>query len=219
MQNIELARSSVKKYSLADLEHVAVAAHIQIERLEGDMSQLDRERLPLAMKAGDALIEIVERKLVKHGQRSALYIKTCGSVRMGQIYITLAANRELVEANTKCVSHLGINAALKLIRKANGTSKPKPTKALVSVHVATFNKMSDAERTEALAAIGFDAVWPALPQDFYPKIESRLATSLFNRAKKAQPNTRLKRFRPKLVFDAERGAALEERAHAAIPCS
>src|SRR2546430_8799116 len=110
MQNIELARSSVKKYSLADLEHVAVAAHIQIERLEGDMSQLDRERLPLAMKAGDALIEIVERKLVKHGQRSALYIKTCGSVRMGQIYITLAANRELVEANTKCVSHLGINA-------------------------------------------------------------------------------------------------------------
>jgi hypothetical protein len=129
-------------------------------------------------------------------------------VRVGQIYITLAENRELVEANTKRVSHLGINAALKLIREANGTSTPKPaTKALISTHVATFNKMSDTEKTEALAEIGFDAVWPVLPRDFYPKIESRLATYIFNRAKKAQPNTRLKRFRPKLVFNAERGAA------------
>jgi hypothetical protein len=197
---------AAEKRSLDELEYAAVAAHARIECLEGDMSRLDREWLPLAMKAGDALIEIVSRRLIKHGQRSALYIKTCGSVRMGQIYITLAENRELVEANTKRVSHLGINAALKLIRRTNGTTKPKlATKAPSSVYATAFSKMSDADKTETLAEIGFDAVWQVLPRDFYPKIESRLATSLFNRAKAAQPNTRLKRFRPKSVFDAERG--------------
>jgi hypothetical protein len=64
MKNIVVSGGEVKRSSLDELEYVAVAAHTQIERLAGDMSRLDCERLPLAMKAGDALIEIVKRKLI-----------------------------------------------------------------------------------------------------------------------------------------------------------
>jgi hypothetical protein len=193
-----------EKRSLDELEYVAVAAHGRITCLEGDMARLDRERLPLAMKAGDALIEIVSRKLIKHGQRTALYARTCGSIRTGQIYVLLAEHRALIESNAQRSAFLSIAGALRLIRKHNGTTKPKPaTKASSSVYASAFGKLSNTEKTAALAEIGFAAVWQVLPRDFYPQIESRLATALFNRAKAAQPNTKLKRFRPRSVLDAE----------------
>jgi hypothetical protein len=182
---------------LDDLEHTASVAHARIACLETGIAQFDRERLPLAMAAGDALIEIVERRLVRHGQRSALYIRTCGSVRVAQIYVNLAENRELVEAaKAKCVSHLGINAALKLIRQAKGTARatePKPALDLTRV--------DNTALTAALLALGFDRLMTVLPPEFYPQLARRKTTVDINRLRARHPNLRVKRLRTSEVLD------------------
>jgi hypothetical protein len=176
---------------LDDLERTAIVAHARIARLESEITRFDRERLPLAMAAGDALIEIVERRLVRHGQRSALYIRTCGSVRIAQIYVTLAENRELVEAaKAKRVSHLGINAALRLIRQAKGTArtaKPKP--------VLDLMKADNTTLTAALLALGFSRLMTVLPPEFYPQLDLRKTTVDINRLRAKRPNLRVKRLR------------------------
>jgi hypothetical protein len=190
-----------KKRSLDELEWIAVAAHGRITCLEGDIARLDRERLPLAMRAGDALIEIVSRKLVKHGQRSALYIKTCGSVRTGQIYVSLSEHRALLESNAQRSACLSIAGALRLIRQAEGTAraaKPKPALDLA--------KLQDTALTVALLALGFDRLMKVLPPEFYPKLDLRKTAVAINRMRAKHPNLRLKRVKPRhleLVYDAD----------------
>ena len=43
--------------------------------------------LQYAMEAGDAIIAIHARKLIRHGQGAEFYRRTCGSVRTGQVYV------------------------------------------------------------------------------------------------------------------------------------
>ena len=202
MSNIVSANVAVKA-SLDELERAAIAAHASIERLENEAARLGSEKLRLAMKAGDALIEIAQRKLVNHGQWSALYLRTCGSVRMAQIYVTLAENRDLVEANAKRVSHLSINAALRLIRKAKGTSQPaKPKPGAVAAFTTAWKRLSPAVRTEALAGIGFDAIWPVVPQGFRDRIGDRLRGLTVSHLKQENPNTRMKRIKERVIYNA-----------------
>jgi hypothetical protein len=191
---------------LNDLEHTAAVAHARITHLEDGIAQLDRERLPLAMAAGDALIEIVRRRLVRHGQRAALYARTCGSVRIAQIYVTLAENRELVEAaKAKCVSHLGINAALKLIRQAKGTAR-----AVESKPALNLTKVDNTALTAALLALGFDRLMTVLPPEFYPQLARRKTTIDVNRLRARHPNLRVKRLRTSdldlIMSDPARGS-------------
>jgi hypothetical protein len=77
--------------TLNTLKQSARKAHLAI--IDGE-----KDNLSLAMAAGDRLREIIDRKLVGHGQRKALFTETCDSVRTAQVYIQLAEGRALIEA-------------------------------------------------------------------------------------------------------------------------
>jgi hypothetical protein len=66
-----------------------------------------------AMACGDILIEAKAK--VKHGQWLS-WLESCGiSARLAQRYARLARSRAGIEANTTCVSHLGVGSALAML--------------------------------------------------------------------------------------------------------
>jgi hypothetical protein len=139
-----------------------------------------------ALKAGAGLLEIVRRRLVKHGQRDALYVKTCGASRTGQTYVQLAEHYDLLEQTRRGSAGLSIAAALRLIRKGDPkptkrtrTSKPEAAAKTVEAKAAKpemslpdFSKMTDAAWTAALETIGFERLIRVLPKGWHARLNS-----------------------------------------------
>jgi hypothetical protein len=108
----------IRSNGLDALEQAITTAHADVERLGG-------ETLALAIQAGSALIEILDRKLIRHGQKTAFYIRTCGSKQTASVYITLAEHRGRIE-NVQRAGRLSIRDALQLIRQLIRQEKGTP---------------------------------------------------------------------------------------------
>jgi hypothetical protein len=110
----------IRNNGLDALEQAITRAHVNAGRLEG-------EALKFAIQAGSALIETLDRKLIRHGQKTAFYIRTCGSKQTASVYITLVEHRGLIEeANVQRAGRLSIRDALQLIRQEKGTPRSTP---------------------------------------------------------------------------------------------
>jgi hypothetical protein len=165
---------------LTVLEAKVSAAHLAVEIAHD--STLDH-----ALKAGDGLLEIIRRDLVKHGQRKALFARTCGASRTGQTYVQLAEHRELLEQTRLGSARLSIAAALRLIRKGDikperrtRTSKPEAAAKTAEVKAAKpesaapdFSGMTDQDWTAALEAIGIDRFLRVMPRGWSAPLHDR----------------------------------------------
>jgi hypothetical protein len=138
--------------SLEALERAACAAHASVVNCVGGM-------LEHGMRAGDILIDIMQRGLVHHGDKKALFERTCGSQRVGQLYVQLAANRHIIDAaNTKCDSQLTIADALRLVRKPrqkNSGKAGKPSKNLPALQSTA--ETSRELQARAMQDVGSDS--------------------------------------------------------------
>jgi hypothetical protein len=154
---MRVAYNGSARLSLDAIEHAVHEAHEAITRNNQDS-------LTRAMKAGDGLIEIRARQLIRHGQWGDLYRRTCGSVRTVQIYVKLAKARLFLEANAQSSACLSIDAALRFLRQHDGTSRPKTKKeatassasAALAVNLTQILKLalSTTSAEEAGAALG-----------------------------------------------------------------
>jgi hypothetical protein len=98
--------NSSKQDLFVTLQGIIVAAHVSMCRSPG-------QALGFGLQAGNALLEIKQRKLIRHGQRGGFHRRTCGSERTAQSYMQLARNRAAIEAaNTQ-----SIREAFRLIRQ------------------------------------------------------------------------------------------------------
>ena len=146
-----------------------------------------------AMSAGDAIIAIKARGLIRHGQWGEFYQRTCGSKRTAQVYVKLAKNRSVLEAKAQSSAHLiidgGINGALRFLRGQSGTSRAnKTTKPPKPSVVSVVSKATDAELTEALAALDFDRFMQIMPAEWRSKLEARFLGPI----KTKYPNKKVK---------------------------
>src|ERR1700730_4662457 len=104
---------------LTVLEAKARNAHLDVEIAHDNA-------LDHALKAGDFLLDIIRRRLVSHGQKQALYAKTCDSKRTAEVYIRLASHRALlVEARQmrSGAARLSIREALRIIDRSDSNPK------------------------------------------------------------------------------------------------
>src|SRR6516165_7263204 len=75
----------------------------------------------------------------RHGQKTEFYHHTCGSKRTALIYIQLAENRVMIEkAKVQSSLLLSIEAALRLIRQANGTSRSTGARSRAQLNLSTW---------------------------------------------------------------------------------
>jgi hypothetical protein len=132
----------------------------------------EKSALRFAMEAGDHLLEILNRKLVGHGQKKTLFEEVCDSVRTAQVYIQLAEGRALIEAeaNAQRAAPLSIREALKLLQqhanppepKDDGTPTPPKPKAKPAITIAAWQAMAPEERTKLLDDIGREQLCKAM---------------------------------------------------------
>jgi hypothetical protein len=201
-------------YDIITLEAKVRAAHLAVETAHG--TALDR-----ALEAGDVLLEIFRRNLAKHGERKALYVKTCGSNRTGQIYVRLAEHRPLLEANTQSLRVSTITAALRLISKndlkpARPKSDPKPDRDPKLGRTNTTksesatpdcSRMTDADWTAALEVLGFERLLQVLPKGWHARLNSHALSITKSKLPAVQEElgfvrkqlTQLQRNHPRLV--------------------
>jgi hypothetical protein len=157
-----------------------------------------------ALDAGDALLEILDRKLVRHGQKSELFRRTCSSARTGREYVMLARHRTLIEQIGRTSADLSIAAALKMIRQAKGTSRTKTKSNRTGI---AMTNLTDEQLTEALTAIGFDRFNKVMPRDWVPQLERRLADQVLSRLQqKRVPQRQIQKVRLRLVGGTDQHA-------------
>jgi hypothetical protein len=189
-------RSNLAKQGLSTLEQIIIAAHLGVRRAES--SALDS-----ALRAGEALISVVERKLIRHRERERFYRQTCGHERTGRLYVYLAKNRDVIDANRNRDSGLSIAEALGLIRKAKGVGKSRGSGSSAesenSPSPKSLQGWTDAEIAKALLALGFDRFNQVIPAPFRARLGQR-ANAQIVRLAQAQPSkTKLKDFVPRLI--------------------
>ncbi len=185
---------------LIALEAKATIAHNDVERAQNDA-------LDHALKAGAILLEIVNRGLVKRGQREALYARTCNTTRTGQTYVRLAEHRDLLEQTRRGSAPLSINTALRLISKSEAETKPKPERTRTSPKAATtvktekpeaplpdFSAMSNADWTRALdEALGIDRFYEVVPKHWLPALGKRMLALEKSKSDEAARDKRLRK--------------------------
>jgi hypothetical protein len=189
--------STSNPQSLEALERVVCAAHASAVRCESGI-------LDYALKAGDALLDIMRRKLVHHGDREKLFERTCGSKRTGQIYVQLAEHRSLIkEQRRRGSSLLSVAAALRLIRKSN---KPKNSESS-NKPPKSFSRWKDGELSAALDKLEPERLLQAASPAFRQKLATRFAgqqTKLITQIAADSPRLKAKDL-PQLI-DARREA-------------
>jgi hypothetical protein len=157
--------STPNPQSLEDLERVVCAACAGAVKRES-------EALDHALKVGDALLEILRRKLVSHGDREKLFERTCGSKRTGQVYIQLAENRAAIDKakRAEASAPLSIASALRLIRKPKPKNSGKPDKKPKSLF-----GWKDGELSAALDKLEPERLLQAASPAFRQKLATRFA--------------------------------------------
>jgi Protein of unknown function (DUF3102) len=143
--------------------------------------------LHVALDVGEALIEA--RTRVSVGQWGRWLSANCSlSVRSAKLYVQLARHRAEIEDAMQQVPELSLRGARRVISKPTETvSNPKKSDL-----IATLDKATDAELTEALAALGFDRFLQVMPAEWRPRLEARAGGQMISRAKVRHPNVRLK---------------------------
>jgi hypothetical protein len=144
-----------------------------------------------ALVAGNALNEMDERELVRHGQWAKVY-KECGlGDRQAERYKRLAG---LVKSNPTCKSEmtgLSIEGALKKLtpprdkggnpsesKEARASTPPTPARGAAASHfdiLEAWQRTSPIERERAVDSIGLVPWLDALPRDWVPQLERLLA--------------------------------------------
>jgi hypothetical protein len=183
MRSPHNSTTTEKQDSLVALEQTVCAAHAEVSKAEG-------AKLSFALKAGEALLEILGRKLIRHGQKTEFYRHTCGSKRTASIYIQLAENRVLIEkAKVQSSALLSIDAALRLIRQAKGTSRSRDARSRAQLNLST---RSEEEVTAALRAYGFDKLMQVMPLEFRSLLQQREGAQIIRLMKTRHPNRQVK---------------------------
>jgi Protein of unknown function (DUF3102) len=128
--------------------------------------------LHVALDVGEALIEA--RTRVSVGQWGRWLSANCSlSVRSAKLYVQLARHRAEIEDAMQQVPELSLRGARRVISKPTETvSNPKKSDL-----IATLDKATDAELTEALAALGFDRFLQVMPAEWRPRLEARAGGS------------------------------------------
>jgi hypothetical protein len=91
------------------------------------------------------------------------------SVRTALLYQRLARHRAEIEAEIERVGELSLRAAVRLIAgPSRSRSQPKPSL------VTAIKRATNAERTEAFAALGLMPFLRAMPADWRPQLKARL---------------------------------------------
>jgi hypothetical protein len=163
------ALNNIERATLNDKERAVSAAHASVVGCESKM-------LDCALRAGEILLDILQSKLVAHGDRKNLLKRTCGHERVGQRYIQLAKNRSLIEeAKATRESGLSISEAIRLIqakttKPANPGNSSKPPKSL--------SHWTDDELSVALDMLGANRLLQILSPDLRKQLETRLAGQL-----------------------------------------
>jgi hypothetical protein len=152
-----------------------LAALTAIVRKEHEAAVLGMScALEHAIAAGEALLK-AKAVLKQQGQPWLPWLeRQCSgdfSVRMAQNYMTIAAGRATLAANTKRVSYLSIRGALKLLRQESNPSvakapqgKPKPKKAATSFDaLGWWTNASLEERRYFIDGVGRRGLLEAAP--------------------------------------------------------
>ena len=181
--------------ALQRLERIIAAAHASVCKAEGGA-------LDSALRAGQALLEIKKRQLIRRGgQWLSFCMGVCGSSRTARVYTYLAANYSLVDSAKWQSSATSIATALRLIRKADGTKKSgKPSTELKdSLLSKSIAEWSDAEIADALLRLGFSRFKNVIPEQFRRLLEASAGNQALRRTIAAHPNTKAKHL--KLAVD------------------
>jgi hypothetical protein len=195
---------NLRKQGLSELRGVIISAHCNVRKAGGSA-------LSAAIRAGAALRSVRDRKLLRHGQTEAFYRETCSSVRTARDYISLAENREFILSQIgDGFADLGIGAALRLVRKANGVKQSKGHRAAPKEppppRQKSFDGWSDNEIVAALFGLGFSRFNRVIPPAFRARLAGRVNAQIVRLAQAQSPKTKLKDFVPRLVA----GTDLEE---------
>jgi hypothetical protein len=137
-----------------------------------------------AIDAGRALV--AAHDLTPHGQW-AKFLKRCDlGERQAQRYMRLARLLEENPTSKSDLTNRSIEAAIKKLsppKAAKTASGGTPAKKTTIAHpnaaeiIAAWDGAPQDQRTEAFKSIGLEALWAALPLDWMPEIEKRLADS------------------------------------------
>ena len=163
---ISHSSSNPHQQGFAELERGVSESHQGVGRA-------GRDALRLAMLAGDGLLEIRARKLIKHGQWSELCCRTCGSARTAQIYVKLAKARAILEENPQTSAGFSIDAALRFLRQRDGTLRAPTKKKAPALSPRAWAAASSDERRRFLEAIGLLPLLAAIPPKWRVEIERR----------------------------------------------
>lgn len=176
--------------ALERLEKIIIASHVNVREAEGSA-------LEPAMRGGDALIQVKNRKLIRHNKWEDYCRETCGSERTAQVYMQLARHRSMLEeAKAQSSALLTIHEALTLIRKAKGTGKPKGSSIGRKDHSASasrsFDGWTDDEIRNALASLGYTHFRKVIPVRFRQLLEAHAGAQMLRRERERHPKLRLK---------------------------
>jgi hypothetical protein len=179
---------SLKEFDASNqgLDELAAQIRAALQASESGMCNA----LHNAMDAGDALI--VAKSRIPKGDWRRWLESNCSplSTRGALLYMQLARSRDDIEVEIRHIGYLSLRAARQFIMKSDAAEKKKTKaekKPAAPAIIAAMSKATDAELTEALAAL--ERVMPA---EWRPQLETRLGDQIISRAKAQHPNVRLK---------------------------
>src|SRR5262249_21336803 len=159
--------------------------------------------LDSALRAGTAMVSVIERKLIRHSQREDYYRETCGHERTGRLYVFLAKNRDVIDANRNRDSDLNIAKAVALIRAAKGVKRRRKsssgTKTSPAPAPRTLDGWTDAEIASALFRLGFDRFQRAVPNPFRPLLVAQAGRQILRAERGAASERQVKHLDLKVV--------------------
>ena len=180
--------SNLSKQGLHALQRIIVAAHCNVRQAEG-------RALDSALRAGEALLSAIERKLVRHNEKEDFYEQTCSSARTARDYIKLAENQALIDSYRQRAADMSIREALALIRKAKGTGKseessterknqPPPARSLEG--------WTDDEIRNELSKFEFQRFVRVIPDEFRPLLAQHAGGQILRVVAARHPKTKAK---------------------------
>jgi hypothetical protein len=146
-----------------------------------------------ALEAGDALNAAQQR--VSSGWGRWLHTNCSLKPSTASLYQQLARHRPEIEAKAEEIGELSLRAARRLITKKK-PAEPKAAEAAeptgAAAIIIAMGKATDAELTEALAALGLERFLQVMPPGWRPQLEARAAQQMLSLVKTQHPNTRAK---------------------------
>jgi hypothetical protein len=173
------------QYTLPDPPTQANLTLSELEdSIRGDveaMAGADQNKLQHALAAGTKLIKAHD--LNPDRWRAWLRTKLKMKPRLAQTYMQLARNRATVEAHfaqaaAQSSARPSIDAALRFLRKHNGTTKApikrKPKTAPASLDLSAWSKADHEERRKFIDGVGWNPLRKAIPPEWERQVLSSM---------------------------------------------